>query len=703
SLLDELATKSRVLFANLDRDGKGFIDAGELADFCTDMSEEECQRLFRELDRDGDGRISVADFREGFRLISRTVHQRCEHHEQRRRSSNASTNGLSPKPYSPNSSKANSIDEVEEGGSASAAGGGRRSGISDRPLWRECLQSLSCQDQVFEFYHQLGEERPTLLDNFETVLAELMAVVKALQTEQQRLEQLLSSERQRHAQAIRDLEVEVEHQLKSAEQAVLSPRTPGPRAGPGRTEAARSRRSRVDTETAAYKAELEKIRSEKKALQLDLSGAETRLAIVMSEVATLKQALQDRDQQLRRERESMQEQVREQDRITQQLHLLHQTNRQLRDKNEELREALEASQASAVRLRQQQQPASSRLLQQSHLAESALRICDPNYPNSGRRMDSCDLDSDNPDSGMSTLRRRARLGAHLGVSTDSLQRSQECLSGHSAITTCPGGTVAVAAAREVVGQKPESSPGRQAAAGQEASTSCAIVTVSGNPERMFKVVLAGDAAVGKSSFIMRLCDNRFTENTTATLGVDFKTKIIAVDGRVFATAGVHIPNLFQLWDTAGQERFRSVAKSYFRRADGVLLLFDCHLRALVLERARMGRSGARGCGQIRANNDLLEQDGLETGCQQQGKRVVEYTEARKLAQEYDALFAEVSARAAQNVQMCVTELARLMQASEDLQHNPNHQTLVGESRKCPSRQDDDKGKNAKEKSACCDF
>uniref|UniRef100_A0A1I8IRU3 EF-hand domain-containing protein n=1 Tax=Macrostomum lignano TaxID=282301 RepID=A0A1I8IRU3_9PLAT len=816
SLLDELATKSRVLFANLDRDGKGFIDAGELADFCTDMSEEECQRLFRELDRDGDGRISVADFREGFRLISRTVHQRCEHHEQRRRSSNASTNGLSPKPYSPNSSKANSIDEVEEGGSASAAGGGRRSGISDPASLGECLQSLSCQDQVFEFYHQLGEERPTLLDNFETVLAELMAVVKALQTEQQRLEQLLSSERQRHAQAIRDLEVEVEHQLKSAEQAVLSRERQGLEQGVRdmlaqrdveisslkqqlaalKQRAAEGRE--VDTETAAYKAELEKIRSEKKALQLDLSGAETRLAIVMSEVATLKQALQDRDQQLRRERESMQEQVREQDRITQQLHLLHQTNRQLRDKNEELREALEASQASAVRLRQQQQPASSRLLQQSHLAESALRICDPNYPNSGRRMDSCDLDSDNPDSGMSTLRdvpdlevedaannwaaaaaaaagisappprspaeqqqralaagratarhsrqlqqqplnseseagedaaeeelyrlreydiiqpeqqqqqqphqvsslrrsvsrqvaqnfdedadeqpalmsRHSGSRAHLGVSTDSLQRSQECLSGHSAITNVPRRDRRGGGGAGSRRQKPESSPGRQAAAGQEASTSCAIVTVSGNPERMFKVVLAGDAAVGKSSFIMRLCDNRFTEKHHGH------------------SRGVHIPNLFQLWDTAGQERFRSVAKSYFRRADGVLLLFDCTYERSFLSVREWVDQVHEAADKSVPIMICSNKTDLRLAAQQQGKRVVEYTEARKLAQEYDALFAEVSAKSGENVQMCVTELARLMQASEDLQVNRANVRLG---------KDDDKGKNAKEKSACCDF
>ena len=49
-------------------------------------------------------------------------------------------------------------------------------------------------------------------------------------------------------------------------------------------------------------------------------------------------------------------------------------------------------------------------------------------------------------------------------------------------------------------------------------------------------------------------------------GVDFQMKTIDVDDRVTS---------LQLWDTAGQERFRSIAKSYFRRADGVLLLYDC--------------------------------------------------------------------------------------------------------------------------------
>ncbi|RXM98515.1 Ras and EF-hand domain-containing protein [Acipenser ruthenus] len=86
-----------------------------------------------------------------------------------------------------------------------------------------------------------------------------------------------------------------------------------------------------------------------------------------------------------------------------------------------------------------------------------------------------------------------------------------------------------------------------------------------NSEKAYKVVLAGDAAVGKSSFLLRLCKNEFRGNTSATLGVDFQMKTLVVDGE---------PTVLQLWDTAGQERFRSIAKSYFRRADGVLLLYD---------------------------------------------------------------------------------------------------------------------------------
>ena len=62
---------------------------------------------------------------------------------------------------------------------------------------------------------------------------------------------------------------------------------------------------------------------------------------------------------------------------------------------------------------------------------------------------------------------------------------------------------------------------------------------------MFKVVFCGDAAVGKSALILRLCKGHFVSSTTSTLGVDFQNKQIEVDGKSIA---------LQLWDTAGQER-----------------------------------------------------------------------------------------------------------------------------------------------------
>jgi small GTP-binding protein len=63
--------------------------------------------------------------------------------------------------------------------------------------------------------------------------------------------------------------------------------------------------------------------------------------------------------------------------------------------------------------------------------------------------------------------------------------------------------------------------------------------------RMYKVVFCGDAAVGKSTLIMRLCKGKFVSNINSTLGVDFQNKQLELDAKRIA---------IQLWDTAGQER-----------------------------------------------------------------------------------------------------------------------------------------------------
>lgn len=192
----------------------------------------------------------------------------------------------------------------------------------------------------------------------------------------------------------------------------------------------------------------------------------------------------------------------------------------------------------------------------------------------------------------------------------------------------------------------------------EGSSTPTIVKIRKDPERMYKVVLAGDAAVGKSSFIVRLCKGKFVPNLSSTLGVDFQNKVIEVDGHTVA---------LQLWDTAGQERFRSIAKSYFRRADGVLLLYDC-----TYERSFLN---------IREWTDAIEESapkkipimlvGNKTDQRaemtQQGRRVVRQEDGQRLSREIDALFIETSAKDGSNIAEAVMELTRLLRTNEDLE------------------------------------
>jgi Ras-related protein Rab-2A len=84
---------------------------------------------------------------------------------------------------------------------------------------------------------------------------------------------------------------------------------------------------------------------------------------------------------------------------------------------------------------------------------------------------------------------------------------------------------------------------------------------------VFKFIITGDAAVGKSSLLIQLTDQRFLANPDPTLGVEFGSKLITLpdDNKVVK---------LQCWDTAGQESFRSITRSYYRGAAGCLLVYD---------------------------------------------------------------------------------------------------------------------------------
>ncbi|XP_073270867.1 ras-related protein RABA6a-like [Primulina huaijiensis] len=82
---------------------------------------------------------------------------------------------------------------------------------------------------------------------------------------------------------------------------------------------------------------------------------------------------------------------------------------------------------------------------------------------------------------------------------------------------------------------------------------------------LFKVVLIGDSAVGKSNLLYRFSKDEFFLDSKPTIGVEFAYRSIKVGDKIVKA---------QIWDTAGQERFRAITSSYYRGALGALLVYD---------------------------------------------------------------------------------------------------------------------------------
>jgi small GTP-binding protein len=84
-------------------------------------------------------------------------------------------------------------------------------------------------------------------------------------------------------------------------------------------------------------------------------------------------------------------------------------------------------------------------------------------------------------------------------------------------------------------------------------------------DKLFKVVIIGDAAVGKTNILLRYTKDEFDDNSRSTIGVGFGYKNVNINDQNIR---------LQIWDTAGQERFRATPSAYYRGAHGVIIVFD---------------------------------------------------------------------------------------------------------------------------------
>ncbi|XP_067870229.1 ras-related protein Rab-18a isoform X1 [Heterodontus francisci] len=156
-----------------------------------------------------------------------------------------------------------------------------------------------------------------------------------------------------------------------------------------------------------------------------------------------------------------------------------------------------------------------------------------------------------------------------------------------------------------------------------------------------KILIIGESGVGKSSLLLRFTDDTFDPELAATIGVDFKVKTIAVDGNKAKLA---------IWDTAGQERFRTLTPSYYRGAQGVILVYDVTRRETFVKLENWLNELETYC----TRNDIVKM--LVGNKIDKENREVDRNEGLKFARKHSMLFIESSAKTRDGVQCAFEEL-----------------------------------------------
>jgi len=186
----------------------------------------------------------------------------------------------------------------------------------------------------------------------------------------------------------------------------------------------------------------------------------------------------------------------------------------------------------------------------------------------------------------------------------------------------------------------------------------------------FKILLIGDSGVGKSCLLLRFADDSWTDSHISTIGVDFKIKTLNCDGKVIK---------LQIWDTAGQERFRTITSSYYRGAQGIILVFDCtDMESFNNVKQWLGEIDRYACENV---NKLLV--GNKTDLVQ--GRVVDKSVAQEFADSMSIPYIETSAKNATGVEDAFMLMARAIKdrlaSSTDTVAPTNNDTIKADAQK----------------------
>ena len=162
---------------------------------------------------------------------------------------------------------------------------------------------------------------------------------------------------------------------------------------------------------------------------------------------------------------------------------------------------------------------------------------------------------------------------------------------------------------------------------------------------VIKLLTLGETEVGKTSIVLRYSDDKFHEDKTATIGIDFKIKIIRKGNEIIKVS---------IYDTAGEERFKTIVKHYYRGANGILLVFDITNRSTFekldfwLEDLKLNSDNI--------NNLYIYLIGNKSDLEE--NRKISFEEASNFAKKNKLPYVEVSAKTGKNIKNLFDEVIK---------------------------------------------
>ena len=150
---------------------------------------------------------------------------------------------------------------------------------------------------------------------------------------------------------------------------------------------------------------------------------------------------------------------------------------------------------------------------------------------------------------------------------------------------------------------------------------------------IIKILIVGDVGVGKSNFIYRYVEDKFSNTNLSSVGFDSNYKNINVGNKKV---------LVQLWDSAGQTMFKSITISLFNRVQGIIILYDISDLNSFLNVEKWIKL-------IEEENKKLIYQIAGNKCDLNELRKVDINEGKKLGQKYRVNFIETSAKNNTNI------------------------------------------------------